>query len=126
MSVLKEEWYTDFSFETFDSAYHALERFDSLLWILAGVVSIICKVVRDRLYDPKFTLYILLSGTEDLAVVLIWNLRGVQRQVQKTGMRPRPTLANGCSNIKRPSRVGLLVVVVINSERREERGLLTW
>jgi hypothetical protein len=43
-------------------------------------VSIVCKVVRDRLYGPKFTLYILLSGTEDLAVILIWNLRGDQKQ----------------------------------------------
>lgn len=73
-------------------------------------MSILCKVVRDRLYGPKFTLYILLSGTEDLAVILIWNLIGVQRQVQKRGTRP--TLANGCSNIKRPSRPGLLVAVV--------------
>jgi hypothetical protein len=61
MSVVIEEWYTDFSFETFDSAYHALERFDSFLWILAGVVGIICKVVRDRLYNAKFTFDILLS-----------------------------------------------------------------
>lgn len=116
MSVLKEERNTDFSFETFDSAYHALERFDSLLWIFAGVISILCKVVRGCLYGPKFTLYVLLSGTEDLAVVLIRNLRRTQRQIKKGGKRP--TLANGCSKIKRPSRLGLLVAM----DRRGEEG----
>jgi hypothetical protein len=85
---------------------------------LAGIVSILCKVVRDCLYDPKFTLYILLSGTKDFAVVLIWNLTRVQRQVQKTGTRR--TLANGCSKIKRPSRLGLLVAVAMDSEKRGE------
>lgn len=34
---------------------------------------------------------------------------------EKTGMRP--TLANGCSKIKRPSRLGLLVAM--DSERRD-------
>ena len=38
--------------------------------------------------------------------------------VEKRGTRP--TLANGCSNIKRPSRPGLLVAVVaMDCERRE-------
>jgi hypothetical protein len=75
MSGVKEKLCTNFSFETFDSAYHALKGFDSLLWILAGVVSILREVVRDCLYGPKFALYVLLSGTEDLAVILIWNLK---------------------------------------------------
>ena len=79
---------------------------------------IVCKVVRDRLYGPKFTLYVLLSGTEDLAVILIWNLTVIERQIQKRGRRA--TLANGCSNIKRPSRPGFPVaVVVMDCERRE-------
>ena len=81
-------------------------------------MSILCKVVRDRLYGPKFTLYILLSRTEDLAVILIWNLTGIQRQIEKMGTRP--TLANGCSKIKRPSRLGLLVAM-----DSEKRGMLT-
>jgi hypothetical protein len=75
---------------------------------LAGVVSILCKVVRDRLNGPKFTLYILLSRTEDLAVVLIWNLTGDSES--STKYRKRRTLANGCSKIKRPSRLGLAEV----------------
>ncbi len=120
MSGPKEERYTDFSLETFDSAYHALERVDGLLWILAGVVSILCKVIGDCLYDPKFTFYVLLSGSEDLAVVFIWDLMGIQGQTREMGMRR--TRAKGCSKIKRPSRLGLLVAM--DSERREE-GMLT-
>jgi hypothetical protein len=80
MSGAKEERYTDFSLETFDSAYHSLDRFDGLLWILAGAMSILCKVIRGRLYGPKFTLNILLGGTKDLAIVLIWNLVGCSGQ----------------------------------------------
>ncbi len=110
MSGTKEEQYTDFSFETFDSAYHSLDRFDGLLWILAGAMRILCKVIRGRLYGPKFTLNILLGGTKDLAIVLIWNLVGCSGQKEgERGMRP--TRANGCSKIKRPSRVGLLVAM---------------
>jgi hypothetical protein len=61
MSVVIEERGTDFSFETFDFAYHALEGFDSFLWIFAGAGSITCEVVRDCLYNTEFTFYILLS-----------------------------------------------------------------
>lgn len=68
-------------------------------------MSILCEVVRDRLYGPKFTLYILLGRTEDLAVVLIWNLTGVSETSRKYGKRR--TLAKGCSKMKRPSRLGL-------------------
>jgi len=110
MSGAKEKRYTNFSFETFDSAYHALKRFDSLPGILAGVVSILCKVVRGCLYGAKFALNILLSGAEDLAVILVWNLVwGFRGQNREMGVRP--TLANGCSKIKRPSRPGLVVAM---------------
>lgn len=65
---------TDFSFEAFDSAYHALEGFDGFLGVLTGVVSILFELVRRSLNGAKLALYVLLSGTKDLAVVLVRNL----------------------------------------------------
>lgn len=66
---------TDFSFEAFDSAYHALEGLDGFLGVLAGVLSILCELVRRCLDGAKFAFYVLLGGTKDLAVVLVRNLR---------------------------------------------------
>ena len=65
---------TDFSFEAFGSAYHALEGFDGFLGVLARILDIFGQVVRGCLDGTKLALYILLGGTKDLAVVLIWNL----------------------------------------------------
>ena len=65
---------TDFSFEAFDSAYHALEGFDDFLGVLARILGILGQVVRGCLDGTKLALYVLLGGTKDLAVVLIWNL----------------------------------------------------
>ena len=48
----EEDIPTNFSLETLDSAYHALEGFDSLLGILTRVVSVFCKIIRDCLYGP--------------------------------------------------------------------------
>ena len=67
---------TDFSFEAFDSAYHALEGFDGFLGVLARIMGIFGQVVRGCLDGAKLALYVFLGGTKDLAVVLIWNLVG--------------------------------------------------
>jgi hypothetical protein len=42
-------------------------------------------------------------------------LEGFRGNHEKTGMRP--TLANGCSKIKRPSRLGLLVAMDSGEKR---------
>ena len=65
---------TDFSFEALDSAYHALERFDGFLGILARILGILGQVVRGCLNSTKLALDVLLGGTKDLAVVFIWHL----------------------------------------------------
>jgi hypothetical protein len=65
---------TDFSFEAFDSAYHALEGLDGFLGVLARIMGIFGQVVRGCLDGGKLALYVFLSGTKDLAVVLIRNL----------------------------------------------------
>jgi hypothetical protein len=65
---------TDFSFEAFDSAYHALEGFDGFLGVLARILSILGQVVRGCLNSAKLALDVLLGGTKDLAVVFIWHL----------------------------------------------------
>jgi len=65
---------TDFSFEAFDSAYHALEGFDGFLGVLARILGILGQVVRGRLDGAELALYVLLGGTKDLTIVLIWNL----------------------------------------------------
>ena len=82
---------TNFSFETFDSAYHSLERFDCLLGILTGAVSILRKIVRDCLYGAQFTLYILLGCAEDLAVVLVRNLMEGSRASREEGNETNPS-----------------------------------
>ena len=65
---------TDFSFEAFDSAYHALEGFDGILGILAEVLSTLCQLIRRCLNCAKLALYVLLGGTKDFAIVLVRNL----------------------------------------------------
>jgi hypothetical protein len=65
--------FTDFSFEAFDSAYHALEGFDGLLGVLARILSIFCELVRRCLNGAELALYVLLGGTKDFAVVLVRN-----------------------------------------------------
>jgi hypothetical protein len=64
---------TDFSFEAFDSAYHALEGFDGFLGVLARILSIFCELVRRCLNGAELALYVLLGGTKDFAVVLVRN-----------------------------------------------------
>jgi hypothetical protein len=67
---------TDFSFEAFDSAYHALEGFNGILRFLTRVWSIFFQLVRRCLNGGEFALYVLLGGTKDFAVVLVRNLNG--------------------------------------------------
>lgn len=65
---------TDFSLEALDSAYHALEGFDGFRGLLAIILSIFCKFVGGGLNGTELALYVLLGGSKDLAVVLVWYL----------------------------------------------------